>query len=71
MDTRITEKELKQLRRLGNRLSSYRSDIDEMLSVLADLEQRLNAGAPEKPVKRKSLKEERKDKFRTQLRKNK
>jgi hypothetical protein len=68
MNIQITEKELQKLRRLGIRLSSYRSVIDEMLAILAELEKRHNAVTPVKSGKRKNLKEERKEYYRRKLR---
>lgn len=68
MNIQISDKELQQLRRLVNRLSSYQADINEMSAILGKLEQRQNAEAPAAPEKRARLKQDRKEFYRQKLR---
>jgi hypothetical protein len=70
MPIQISDKELSRWRCLGKYLDSYRVHIDEMLALLDELEQRQNnAGAPAPKGKSIGVKEDRKNLYKSRIRK--
>lgn len=65
----LSDKEIKELGRLGKCLRSYRADIDKMLAFLDELERRqLSADPPAGKGNRIPMKEHRKEKYKQKLR---